>query len=160
MPRSLSPGVHERVKVGKIYRRVRVNAKGQWKFLKAKAGTRLKSSKTSKVRSRSTTAKNKKGRGGGRKILGTIGAKGAIASIASLAVIRILVNRFSGGQIPGEYVDSAAMVGAGIVGKVAKIGTAHLLAPGIVLGASKLIEDLVTPGGIYTVGGTQRGYDF
>jgi len=159
MARKLSPGIHERVKVGNTYRRVKVNAKGQWRFLKG-PGTRSKPSKPSKSRSRSKTANPNKGKGGGKKILGTIGWKGALASIASLAVLRIAIRRMFG-QVPAEYVDSASMVGAGIVGKATKIGTAHLLAPGVVLGVSKLIEDLVSPGGAYTYPGIGNGgYDY
>lgn len=155
MARKLSPGIHERVKVGKHYRRVKVLASGKWKFLKS--GTRSKSPQPkSKSRSRSTTSKGK-GKGGGRKILGTIGWKGALASIASLSLLRVAVNRLTNGGVPGEYVDSGCMIGAGVVGKVTGIGTAHLLAPGIVLGASKVIEDIITPGGLYTAPGFGGG---
>lgn len=125
-----------------------------WKAYKASKKT------TSTKKGSKRMAKNKKG-GGGRKILGTIGFKGAIASIASLAVLRIGLRKVAP-QIPDAYVDSAALMGAGVVGKVAKIGTAHLLAPGIVLGASKLIEDLLTGGGLVDLPGfgvSPSGYD-
>lgn len=141
--------------------RVQVLASGKYKFVKnvkssGSAGTRSKRRKGNK-----RMAKSKKRGGGGRKILGTIGFKGLIASVASLAILRIGLKKVAP-QVPGEYVDSAAMMGAGVVGKVAKIGTAHMLAPGIVLGASKLIEDLVTTGGLVNlpgVGASPRGYD-
>lgn len=144
--------------------RVQVLASGKYKFVKnvKGAGTRSKPSNKPKSRGKPRMAGKGKGRGGGRKIFGTIGWKGAIASVASLSLIRILVNRLTGGSVPGEYVDSVAMLGAGVVGKATKIGTAHLLAPGAVLGISKFIEDMVSPGGLYTVpsfAGT-RGYDF
>ena len=122
---------------------------------KAGAGT-----SKSKSRSGSTTSK---GKGGGRKIFGTVGWKGFLAAIFSLAILRIIINRLTGGGVPGEYVDSVSMIGAGAVGKATGIGTAHLLMPGVVLGISKLIEDVVTPGGLYTLptlgAQIQGGYD-
>lgn len=130
---------------------------------KRKSTSKPKKRKTKKRKSR-RGRKTAKRRSGGRKIFGTLGWKGAIASIASLSVIRIIINRLTGGGVPAEYVDSVAMIGSGVVGKATKIGTAHLLAPGIVLGASKLVEDLVSPGGLYTLpqlGGTGNGgYDY
>ena len=127
-----------------------------WKQYKAS-----KIKKTSKKKRKTSMAKNKGRSGGGRKILGTIGFKGLIAGIASLAVLRIGIKRVAP-QVPDAYVDSASMLGAGVLGKVAKIGTAHLIAPAVVLGASKLIEDLVTGGGLIDlpgVGVSPQGFD-
>lgn len=126
-----------------------------------RSGARKSTSKPKSKGRKNKTAKKNRG-GGGRKTFGTVGWKGFIAAIASLSLLRIAINRLSGGRMPGEYVDSLSMVGAGIVGKATGIGTAHLLTPGIVLGSSKVVEDIVTPGGLWTLpqlGGGNGGYD-
>lgn len=139
--------------------------KRAWAEYRKSSGSTRRRSKTSSKRSGSTTAKRRrssrrsKRRGGGRRPFGTVGWKGMLAGLVSLAFLRILIRRMFG-AVPAEYVDSASLVGAGVIGKVAKIGTANLLTPGIVLGGSKVIEDIFTPGGYYTIGGNAGGYDY
>jgi len=58
-----------------------------------------------------------------------------------------------------KYVDGAAMVGVGAIGKVAKIGTANLLPAGIIQLGSTFASDLFF-GGTQIFGGQgQGGYD-
>jgi len=84
------------------------------------------------------------------KAFGTVSWKGLLAGIASLSLIRLAVNRFLPG-IPGEYVDSMALVGAGLAGAgVKRLGTKNLLIPGVILGISKFVEDAFRPNGLYT----------
>jgi len=137
------------------------------KVTEAVHGRGSRSAPKSTTRSEKPTARrrrrasSRKGRGGGKRPFGNVGWKGMLAGLASMTLIRLGIRK-AFGAVPAEYVDSASLVGAGLIGKAAKIGTAHLLTPGIILGGSKIIEDIFSPGGYYTLGGVGNagGYDF
>ena len=124
------------------------------KLGKSKSRTSKKSkTKTSKWSVRKTT-KKKRRRGG--RILGNVGWKGLLAGTLGLTLAKYLGRRFL--PLSERYVDGAAMVGVGALGKVTKIGTANLLPAGVMMLGSSFIEDLVFGGGVGFVAGA-RGYD-
>ena len=146
--------------------RVKVLASGKFKFVKnlPRGGEKVskskskKSSKTksTKKRGKRTTTKKKGGRRGGR-ILGNVGWKGMLAGIAGLTVTKFIARRFL--PVSEKYVDGAAMVAVGALGKVAKIGTANLLPAGVMMLGSSFAEDIIFGGGVGFVAGAQGGYD-
>lgn len=126
-------------------------AKEAWRLYRKAHGTGGRSRSSNPTRARRFGRR-------ARKAFGTIGWKGLLAGTASLALLRIAIRRLTGGMVPDAYVDSASLVGAGLAGKgIKQLGTAHLTMPGVVLGLSKLIEDVVTPNGLYTLPGIQGG---
>lgn len=127
-------------------------AKEAWRLYRKAHGT------SGRSRSRSNPTRARQFGRRARKAFGTIGWKGLLAGTGSLALLRIAIRRLTGGAIPDAYVDSASLIGAGLAGKgIKQLGTAHLTMPGVVLGLSKLIEDVVTPNGLYTLPGIQGG---
>lgn len=87
-----------------------------------------------------------------RKMLGTVGFKGLAIGIGLTFAVRYLIRRFLPQAV--GYGDSLSLIGAGLAGAgVKQLGTKHLLTPGIILGASKLLEDVVTPNGLWTFPG-------
>ncbi len=146
--------------VGGHRRYVGLDAKGRWKFLKHPSKSKSKSKSSSKTkttkRRKKTTAKGKGGRRGGR-ILGNVGWKGLLAGIIGLTVTKYIARRFL--PVGEKYIDGAAMVGVGALGKVAKIGTANLLPAGVMMLGSSFAEDIIFGGGVGFVAGAQGGYD-
>ena len=147
--------------VGGHRRYVGMDAKGRWKFLKHPSKSKTKRSKTKSSPTRAkrrkrTTARRKKGRRRGGRILGNVGWKGMLAGIAGLTVTKFIARRFL--PVSEKYIDGAAMVGVGALGKVAKIGTANLLPAGVMMLGSSFAEDLIFGGGVGFVAGA-GGYD-
>jgi len=102
--------------------------------------------------------RRKSTRRGGTRFLG-MGIKGLLFGVGGVAVVKYLTRRFFP-IIPQKYEDSVALIGAGVVGKVAKIGTSRLLPAGIILGGGNLIADLLV-GGVEGMPTTAygKGYD-
>ena len=146
--------------VGGHRRYVGMDAKGRWKFLKhpskSKSKSKSSSKTTTKRRKRTTARRRKKGRRRGGRILGNVGWKGILAGIAGLTVTKFIARRFL--PVSEKYVDGAAMVATGALGKVAKIGTANLLPAGVMMLGSSFAEDLIFGGGVGFVAGA-GGYD-
>ena len=118
--------------------------------------SKTKSSPTRAKRRKRTTARKKKGGRRGGRILGNVGWKGMLAGIAGLTVTKYIARRFL--PVGEKYIDGAAMVGVGALGKVAKIGTANLLPAGVMMLGSSFAEDLIFGGGVGFVAGA-GGYD-
>ena len=141
--------------------RVKVLASGKFKFVKNISKSKGKSPKTKSSptrakRRKTRTTKKKGGRRGGR-ILGNVGWKGMLAGILGLTAAKYVARRFL--PVGEKYIDGAAMVGVGALGKVAKIGTANLLPAGVMMLGSSFAEDLIFGGGVGFVAGAQGGYD-
>ena len=143
--------------VGGHRRYVGMDAKGRWKFLKHPSKSKTRRSKTKRTKRRKVTrTAKKKGRRRGGRILGNVGWKGMLAGIAGLTVTKFIARRFL--PVSEKYIDGAAMVGVGALGKVAKIGTANLLPAGVMMLSSSFAEDLIFGGGVGFVAGA-GGYD-
>ena len=123
----------------------------------SKSKTERSKTKTKKRKVTRTTRRRKKGGRRGGRILGNVGWKGMLAGIAGLTVTKYIARRFL--PVGEKYIDGAAMVGVGALGKVAKIGTANLLPAGVMMLGSSFAEDLIFGGGVGFVAGAQGGYD-
>ena len=145
--------------VGGHRRYVGLDAKGRWKFLKHPSKSKSTSSKTKTTKRsvRKTTKPKKKGGRRGGRILGNVGWKGLLAGTLGLTLAKFLARKFL--PVGEKYIDGASMLIVGGVGKVAKIGTAHLFPAGVAMLGSSFLEDAFLGGGVGFIAGAQRGYD-